>query len=87
MIKTSNTVKVAVAVAAVCGILAIAALSPVSASSGFEASTGYLPEQIVNQGTAVETAPADSYGDSGLSKAFPKEDPASLEDAAPKMYY
>lgn len=86
MINT-NTTKLAVAAAAVCATLALAALSPVSASSGFEASAAYLPEQIANRGTAIESVPADSYGDSGLSKAFPKEDSASLEDAAPKMYY
>jgi hypothetical protein len=57
--------------AAVCGTLALANLSPVSASSGFEGSAGYLPEQIENHGTAVESVPADSYGDTGLSKSFP----------------
>lgn len=81
-----NLVKIAVAVAAASGILALASLSPVSASSGFEASAGYLPEQIVNRGTAVETVPADSFGDIGLAKSFPKEDAVSF-DAAPKLYY
>ena len=85
MTKT-NTMKIAIVAAAVCGTLALAGLSPVSASSGFETSAGYLPEQIVNHGTAVEAVPADSYGDTGLSGSFPKVEQPSLEDAAPQMY-
>jgi hypothetical protein len=87
MFKNAKAVKLAVAAAAVCGTLALAALSPVSADSGFEAASSYLPEQIANQGTAVETVPADGYGDTGLSRTFPVESQASQEDAAPKMYY
>jgi hypothetical protein len=30
--------------------------------------------------------PADAYGDTGLAKSFPKEDPASQLDATPEMY-
>jgi hypothetical protein len=83
MIK--NPITLAVAAAAVLTTIAMTALSPVSASS-YTASTSYLPEQIVNHGTAVEFVPADSFGDSGLSKTFPKEDPASQLDATPEMY-
>ena len=83
---TKTIVKYAVAAMAVCGTLAVASMSPVPANGGFEASTTYLPEQIVNHGTAVETVPADSYGDTGLSKSFPKVEQPSMEDAAPQMY-
>jgi len=85
MLKTSNTVALAFGAVAFCSLLAVAALSPVSASS-YEASSGYLPEEIVNRGTAIEVVPADSYGDSGLSRTFPVEAPVNLEDAAPQMY-
>jgi hypothetical protein len=81
---TSNTLTVAAAVAALCCIVA---LSPLSAGSGFEASAGYFPDQIANRGTAIETAPADSYGDFGLARSFPKEEAPVLEDGTPKLYY
>jgi hypothetical protein len=84
MIK--NPITLAVAALAVLTTIAMTALSPVSASSAYSASTGYLPEQIVNHGTAVESTPADAFGDTGLSKTFPKEDPASQLDATPEMY-
>jgi hypothetical protein len=83
MIK--NPVTLAVAAAAVLTTIAMTALSPVSASS-YSASTGYLPAQIENHGTAIESVPADAFGDLGLSKTFPVEAPVNLEDAAPQMY-
>ena len=83
MIK--NPVTLAVAAAAVLTTIAMTALSPVSASS-YSASTTYLPAQIENHGTAIESVPADSFGDTGLSKTFPVEVPVNLEDAAPQMY-
>jgi hypothetical protein len=83
MIK--NPITLAVAAAAVLTTIAMTALSPVSASS-YSASTDYLPAQIENHGTAIETVPADAYGDTGLAKSFPKEDPASQLDATPEMY-
>ena len=83
MIK--NPVTLAIAAAAVLTTIAMTALSPVSASS-YSASTVYLPAQIENHGTAIESVPADSFGDTGLSRSFPKEDPASQLDATPEMY-
>jgi hypothetical protein len=80
-----NPITLAVATLAVLATIAMSTLSPVSASS-YSASTGYLPAQIENRGTAIETVPADSFGDTGLSKTFPVEAPVNLEDAAPQMY-
>jgi len=83
MIK--NPVTLAVAAAAVLTTIAMTALSPVSAGS-YSASTVYLPAQIENHGTAIESVPADSFGDTGLSTTFPVEAPVNVEDAAPQMY-
>ena len=71
---------------ALCSIVVFMALSPVSAShESFAGSAGYLPEQITNQ--AKEVLPAiDEYGDTGLSKSFPKEPVELLFDATPEMY-
>jgi len=81
MIK--NTVAAAIALF---GITVLVALTPVSASTtGFSASTEYLPAQIENQAKSVEPAIYE-YGDAGLAKAFPKQDAPSYEDAAPMMY-
>jgi len=85
MIKSSNTVALVVAAIAVCGTLALAALSPVSASSTYPTSAGYFPDQFVNQAKEIEPA-LDTYGDTGLSKAFPKESGDSLIDSTPEMY-
>jgi hypothetical protein len=85
MIKNSNRVAIAFGAVAVCSILAMAALSPVSASSSYEASTGYFPDQFVNQAKEIEPMP-NTDGDTGLSKTFPQEDPASWIDAAPQIY-
>ena len=85
MIKNSNPVALAAAAIAIASILAMAALSPVSASNAY-GSAGYFPDQYVNQGTAIESAPADAYGDTGLSKTFPAVDPASWIDSTPEMY-
>jgi len=84
MIKNPNPVALAVAAIAVCGILA--ALSPVSASStSYGASTGYFPDQFVNQGKEIEPT-IDTHGDTGLPKAFPKESVGDMTEAAPQMY-
>ena len=80
-----NPITLAVAALAVLTTIAMTAMSPASASS-YRTSVGYFPDQFVNQGTAVESVPADSFGDSGLSAAFPVEAPVNLEDAAPQMY-
>ena len=85
MFKNTDFVGIGFGTVTVCGLLALALLSPVSAST-FDASTSYLPAQIVNEGTVVESTPADAYGDTGLSKSFPTEDPASQLDATPQMY-
>ena len=84
MIK--NPITLAVAALAVLTTIVMTAMSPVSANSRFVASTGYLPDQIVNQGTAIETVPADSFGDSGLSLSFPAMDNDALDASVP-MYY
>lgn len=84
MIK-NNLVALVVATIAVCGTLALTALSPASASSAYTTSTGYFPEQFVNQAKDIEPA-IDTHGDLGLSKSFPKEPVDSLIDAAPEMY-
>ena len=85
MFKNTDFVAFGLGTAAVCSILALALLSPVSAK-GYDASAAYLPAQIENHGTAIESAPADAYGDTGLARSFPKEDPASQLDATPEMY-
>ena len=85
MIKNSNTVALFVAAIAFCGTLVLAALSPVSASTAYQTSTGYFPDQFVNQAKEIEPA-IDTYGDTGLPKVFPKEPVDSLIDAAPEMY-
>jgi hypothetical protein len=86
MFKNSNRVALAFGAVAVCSILALAALSPVSASNAsYDASTGYFPDQFVNQAKEIEPMP-NTDGDTGLPKSFPEENPASLIDAAPQMY-
>ena len=85
MFKNTNLVALGFGTVAVCSILALVVLSPVSASA-FDTSTGYLPEQILNQGQMIESVPADAYGDTGLSKTFPAVDPASWIDSTPEMY-
>lgn len=85
MFKNTDLVALGFGTVAVCSILALVVLSPVSASA-FDTSTGYLPEQILNQGQVIESVPADAYGDTGLYSDFPKEQPVSLLDAAPEMY-
>jgi len=86
MFKNTNVVAMAFGTLTVCSILALGLLSPVSAKGSFEASQGYMPDEVVNQGQTVESVPADAYGDNGLSKSFPKEDPAVYLDATPEMY-
>lgn len=83
MIK--NPVTLAVAALAVLAGIVMTTLSPVSASSTYSTSAGYFPDQFVNQGKAFEPA-IDCDGDTGLSKAFPKEPVDSLFDATPEMY-
>ena len=84
MAQNSNAIAIAFGAVAVCSLLALPVLSPVSAN-GFEATTGYLPHEIVNQAQHVEPA-IDEHGDFGLSPSFPREEPFSLEDAAPQHY-
>jgi hypothetical protein len=87
MFKNTDFVALAFGTVAACSILAMVTLSPVSARGSFEpTSTGYLPAQIENHGTAIESVPADSFGYTGLSTSFPVEAPVNLEDAAPQMY-
>jgi hypothetical protein len=87
MSKKPNPVALAFGALAVGSFIAMAALSPVSASNGsYGTSAGYFPDQYVNQGTAIESAPADAYGDTGLSKTFPAVDPSSWIDSTPEMY-
>ena len=81
MIK--NTVAAAIALF---GITVLVALTPVSASTtGFSASTEYLPAQIENKAQNVQPAIYE-FGDVGLAKSFPKLPAEDLSDAAPMMY-
>jgi hypothetical protein len=86
MTKNPNPVALAAAAIAISSIIAMAALSPVSASSSYAGANGYFPDQYVNQGQAIESAPADAYGDTGLPKTFPAVDPSSWIDSTPEMY-
>jgi hypothetical protein len=85
MIK-NNVVALAVAAFAVCAGLALAGLSPVSANSAsYATSTGYFPDEFVNQAKEIEPA-IDTHGDIGLPKAFPKQSVDSMIDSTPEMY-
>ena len=57
MFKSNDLLALGFGAVAIASLLALPLLSPVSAS----ASRGYLPEQIENQGQAIEPLPADSY--------------------------
>ena len=90
----SNPLVLAVAAIAVCSSIAlgVAALAPASAGNGSytaagKGSTGYFPDQFVNQAKEIEAMP-DSYSHTGLADHFPQEivDPAANVDAAPEMY-
>jgi hypothetical protein len=85
MIK-NNVVALAVAAFAVCASLALAGLSPVSANSAsYPTSTGYFPDQYVNQAKEIEPMP-NTDGDTGLSTTFPAIDPANWIDSTPEIY-
>jgi len=86
MNKNPTPLALAAAVFAVCG--AILALSPVSANNtSFPASTGYFPDEFVNQAKDIEPMP-NTYGDTGLPLSLPEEavKPASWTDSTPEMY-
>jgi hypothetical protein len=86
MIKNSNPVALAAAAIAISSILALAVLSPVSASNAsYGASSGYFPDQYVNQAKEIEPMP-NTDGDTGLSKTFPAIDPADWIDSTPEIY-
>jgi len=88
----SNPFALAVAAIAVCSslVLGAAALAPAAASNGSytitgNGSTGYFPDQFVNQAREIEAMP-DTYSDTGLATRFAEEVPAVNVDATPEMY-
>jgi hypothetical protein len=91
----SNPFALAVAAIAICSSLALgaAALAPAAASNGSytitgNGSTGYFPDQFVNQAREIEAMP-DTDGNTGLAGSFPAEivnNPAREIDSTPEMY-
>jgi hypothetical protein len=88
----SSPFALAVAAIAVCSSLVLGAAALAAASNGSytiagNGSTGYFPDQFVNQAKEIEAMP-DTYGNTGLAGSFPVEivNPAMEIDSTPEMY-
>ena len=68
-------------------VLAMMTGVSVPAAQTGASSSGYFPDQFVNQAREIEPMP-DTHGDTGLPASFPGEavNPVELMDAAPQMY-